>query len=525
MVRKICCFILCCVIIFSFCACENPSENISSTLYFNENQIVVGSANEFPSYNESFSFSDVSTELTSENLLSLNSKPLISDKISSNSSFVSVISNSSKQNSTSAQTTTNTSILSTSNKEENIKPNGTKKINYKTMKAVWISYIDYASILTGKTENQFKSNFETVCKNASGFGINTLICHVRAFSDAAYPSQYFAWGSWVNGIGKKTSYDPLKIMVETAHKYNLSFHAYINPFRSYLDSDVSKVPDSSIFKKWYSDSSKNGINIVKYDNRWYFNPGEPEVRELIKNGVVEIINNYDVDGVHFDDYFYPTNADSTAASPSFDKATYDKYSNGKSLENFRRDSVSTLIKEIYSAINNVNTEILFGISPQANIPNNKDQLFADVELWSTKSGYIDYICPQIYFSYKSESLSFSSALNTWKNLVTAPNVRLIIGISPYRIGWTDTWACKDKSHTGEFNASCGKFGWQTEDAKNSKIIASQVTDCLSISKCSGISLYRYEFLFNTSLYSGTGYKDNAVEQAKNELNELKLALK
>ncbi len=475
--------------------------------------MVVGSANEggYPNYDSSISFSNVSIPLTSD---------MPTSQISS------VSKNSSSSSKPNSQTTTTTSKPSSTSKEPTTSEHTTSgnsqgtTVKHETIKAVWFSYIDYSGILTGKTKTEFTNNFKTICKNCRDYGLNTIICQVRAFGDAFYPSEYFAWGRNVAGIGKDPGYDPLKIMVETAHEYGLSFHAWLNPYRAYLDTEVASVPSTATFKKWYNDSSKNGKYIVKFSNRWYFNPGEPEVRKLILNGVKEIINNYDVDGIHFDDYFYPQNI-----TASFDSAAYSSYGGGKTLANWRRENVTTLVKSVYDAVKSKNKNILFGISPQGNIDNNMNIQYADVKLWCKNNGYIDYICPQIYYSYKSESLNFSTSLSQWNNLVTASKVDLMVGLAPYRIGGLDTWACINSSHT-ESTANCGKYAWQTKDASNSNILARQCDDSLSLKKCGGVFLYTYKSVFDIDTYfSASGYTSNAVQQAKTEMANLKNALK
>ena len=531
-----------CIVLLSIFMIGCSSENIESSSIISESvSMVVGSAyewgNEYPYYNESVDFSDVSIPLISEKPSSSSDEKDLLDETSTNKS-PSDKSSSKKTSSMVTTTSLKSSSKNTSTDKQSSKESSSSKklsvgtstsqgsivttINHKTVKAVWISYIDFADILTGKTEKQFRTNFENVCKNATDFGLNTLICQVRAFGDAIYPSEYFAWSQMAMGVGKNPGFDPLKIMIEISHKYNLSFHAWINPFRTFLNSQISSVPSNTIFKKWYNDSSKKGKYIVNYGNRWYYNPGEPDVRELILDGVKEIINNYSVDGIHFDDYFYPT-IDST-----FDSKTYKAYSKGKTLEVWRRENITKLVESVYDAVKDKSKNIVFGISPQANIENDMNEMYADVELWATKNGYVDYLCPQIYYSYKSETLNFTDTLKEWKNLVTASDVKLMVGLSPYRIGWYDKWACpvcsKNQSHNPD-TQSCGKYGWITSDIANSNILERQYNDSMSVSKCKGVFLYSYEYIINTSIYSGTEYTSNAAEQAKIELKKLRAAMK
>ncbi|MBQ7799979.1 MAG: family 10 glycosylhydrolase [Oscillospiraceae bacterium] len=527
-------FLLACLCTLAFASScgSDKTGNISSGVTESE-QLVIGTTsgfdNEFPNYNESQNFSDVSAELESF---------VVSSDISSKDSSSKKSSSSKKPSSTSskkASSVTTTSSVPTSSENSSQQTttapstsstvsSGNKTVNYDTVKAVWISYIDFANIMTNKTESAFRANFEKVCKNASDFGLNTLVCQVRAFGDAAYPSEYFAWSQMVSGVGKNPGYDPLKIMVELSHKYNLSFHAWINPFRTFLNTQVSKVPSSAIFKKWYNDSSKNGRYIVKVGERWYYNPGEPEVRELILNGVNEILNNYSVDGIHFDDYFYPT------TDASFDSASYSRYGNGKILAAFRKNNVSTLVKSVYNTVKKINSNIVFGISPDANVDNDMNKLYADVKLWCSTNGYIDYICPQDYYNYDSESTSFTKALNTWNSMVTASNVKLMVGLAPYKIGYKeDYWACTSANREKHKLSpdGCGAYGWQTKDAASSNILARQYADSMALKKCGGVFLYSYQYVFNVEGYfsNSSTYTDNAVAQAKTEMQKLKQELK
>ena len=509
-----------------FSACSDREHNVSSAIT-SADQMIIGSANEesgeYPDFNESIIFSDVSVPLTSDAPSKLDSSneiitPSSSNKTSSQNKTSSIVSLTSSKNDPSS--TFEPSKISSFSKSSAPSQSGSVAVKNDTLKAVWISYIDLQSILTGKTETAFRANFKKVCENAVDFGINTLICHVRSFGDAIYPSEYFAWSQMAAGVGKNPGYDPLKIMIDTAHQYNLSFHAWINPFRSFAKTQVSSVPSTSTFKKWYNDSSKNGKYIVLHNERWYYNPGYPDVRKLILNGVKEIINNYNVDGIHFDDYFYPTTAS------SFDSDAYNTYGAGKNLANWRRENVSDLIKSVYDAVKSKNSNIIFGISPDANITNDMNTQYADVRLWGSQNGYVDYLCPQIYYSYKSESSDFTTTLSTWNNLVTASKVKLMVGLAVDRIGLKeDTWACKNKSHDAT-TQNCGKFGWQTDSPSTSSILATQYDDCMSLKKCGGVFLYSYQYLFNiNSSFSTSRSVANAAEQAKYEIQKLKNAMK
>lgn len=507
---------------------EQVSQNLSSQISTSSDDSSVSIMDgEYPLYNEGAVFSDMPTVLIPDETSSQSSsssKPTSSKPTSSKPTSSKPTSSLSSADKSSSQNTT------TQAQSSNISSNNTAVINKDTIKAVWISYIDLSSILTKKSESEFRQNFEAVCLNAKNFGLNTLVCQVRAHSDAIYNSEYFPWAEHAAGLGKNPGYDPMKIMIELSHKHNLSFHAWINPFRAFWDSQVPSVPSSTTFKKWYNDSGKKGKYIVKVKEsngrfRWYLNPGEPEVRKLIVDGIKEIINNYSVDGIHFDDYFYHRTIDN-----SFDSSTYSKYGAGKTLAKFRTDSVNNLVKDVYTAVKSKNSKIIFGISPDANVTSNLNTLYADVKLWGSTNGYVDYLCPQIYYSYKSETTNFTTALNTWNNLVTASNVKLMVGLAPYKIGYKeDYWACTNANREKHKNSTsiCGMYGWQTSDSSKSDILARQCADSLSLKKCNGVFLYSYQYVFgiNSSLLNSATYTQNAVNQAKTEMKNLKETLK
>lgn len=360
-------------------------------------------------------------------------------------------------------------------------------VNYSEMKAVWMSFLDIEGILKGKTESQYRTNIKNAFLNCKGLGINTVIFQVRPYGDAIYKSALFPWSEFASGqLGESLSFDPLKIAVDTAHSMDLSIHAWINPYRLFMESDISKVSDSYKVRQWYN--TKKGNYVISYNSRLYLNPGIPEVRDFIISGVEEVIKNYDVDGIQFDDYFYPQDA-----PQSFDTAAYAQYGSGKTLANFRKASVNTLIKNTYSKIKNHNKYLKFGISPQANIQNNTERLYFDVETVCSSSGYVDYICPQIYYSYDSETKNYLESIEEWNKLVKSP-VKLCVGVAPYKVGTEEPAACMKNSSiaTCKSPSACGKYGWIKS---SNDIMKRQYLDAKSKAKnyC-GVMFFRYDFL-------------------------------
>ncbi|PKM48981.1 MAG: hypothetical protein CVV02_18025 [Firmicutes bacterium HGW-Firmicutes-7] len=364
------------------------------------------------------------------------------------------------------------------------------------MRAVWISYLELQKIFAAnKSEKEFQQTIKKYYDNINGLGLNTVIVQVRPFSDAIYPSKYYPWSYIINGKeGIAPSFDPFKIMVDEAHKQGLKIEAWINPFR--IRAAGSKAELSSVNKAilWQSDGSNR---VIKINEGTFFNPANQEVRTLITQGVVELIDNYDVDGIHFDDYFYPS------TDLSYDKLDYDQYtsSGGKlSQQDWRRENVNLLVKGVYSQIKERDPSVQFGISPQGSFEANYNQQFIDTEKWLANGGYVDYICPQIYFGYNHSKYPYSALIEKWDKAIKNDNVKLYIGIAAYKIGREDNWAGN------------GKREW----IEDKRLLQTMTLDARQKKNYGGFILYRYDYLFK----SGPEY----VEQMNDEIEGLKSIL-
>lgn len=346
--------------------------------------------------------------------------------------------------------------------------NGYQALNYSTQKAVWISFLEFQSILKGKTKAQFTSSVQAMYDNCKALGINTVYVHARSHSDAFYPSELFPWSKNVTGtLAAAPSFDPFQILVDEAHSRGLSFHAWINPMRGMTDEDIQQLPSSYPMKKWYNDSSKRGTYLVNVKGTWYFSPAYAEVRALITSGAKEIVSKYKVDGLHIDDYFYPT------TEASFDRSAF-AASGAKSLSQWRLDTVSQMVRELYSGVKSVNSTVLFGVSPQGNMDNNYETQYADVKKWCSTAGYLDYVVPQIYFGFQNKTQPYATCLQGWCDIVTAPGVKLVTGLAPYKIGLEES--------TGEWKSA-------------TQILARQVQVFQQSGQYGGAAFFRYESLF------------------------------
>lgn len=371
---------------------------------------------------------------------------------------------------------------------ENRSINHYTPLNFKEQNAVWISYIDLQPMILGKSKNEFKENISKAYKEIKDLGCNTVYVHVRSFGDAYYSSQFYPYSKGITGeIGVEPGFDPLEIMIQKAHSLGLSFHAWINPMRCETEENMEKVSDSYDLKQWYSDSEKYDEYLVKVDsdNHYWLNPGVEAVRKLIADGAAEIVKNYDVDGIHIDDYFYPT------TDTYFDAGIYVENGVKESLSEWRKNNVTKMVKSIYSSVKEQNPDVLFGVSPQGNMENNYEFMYADVKKWCSEEGYLDYIVPQIYFGFENSAKPFTRTTEEWSNIVTCDNVNLVIGLGVYKIGQED-----------EFLQTTGIIGNQIDISQN-------------IKNCGGIALYNYINLFepDDKLAERTGAELTCIKKA------------
>ncbi|MEG1448026.1 MAG: family 10 glycosylhydrolase [Oscillospiraceae bacterium] len=361
-------------------------------------------------------------------------------------------------------------------------------MSVKEKKAVWISFLDFNTLLKNKTQSEFKNNISSAFKKVSNLGLNTVIVQVRPYADSLYPSKYFPWSHTITGTeGKNPGFDPLAIMVSEARNQGLKIEAWINPYRIRSKGSISELSSDNQAKAWAGTSS-----VKEYGGGIYYNPASAEARQLIIDGVREIVSNYDIDAIHFDDYFYPTtNAD-------FDSNEYQSYVNdgGKlSLGDWRRENVNTLVRDVYSNIKAIKQNVQFGISPQSSIDRNYNNMYVDAKKWLGNNGYVDYIMPQIYHGFDNSAIPFKQATQNWNNIIKA-DVDLQIGLSPYKIGVEDTYA------------GGGKYEW----IEGQKMLCRMVETARVQSHYNGFAMFRYDSIINPSA--------SVKSQVANELDAL-----
>lgn len=333
------------------------------------------------------------------------------------------------------------------------------------IRAVWIPVMIYEEWMSGKSETGFRTHVRNAFQNCADLGLNTVFLHVRAYCDAYYYSSLFPRGAYLD-----QDYDPLAIMLEEAHALNLSAHAWINPMRAQTGQKLAALDKQYLLRQWYDDPEKNGTYLVSHDGRYYLNPAYPEVRQLIADGIAEIIQNYDIDGMHIDDYFYPT------TSPEFDSQAFSQ-SGSDNLAEWRKHNCSEMVRLLYQTVKDNNPDIPFSISPQGNFRINEDELYADVKLWSTEAGYCDMIIPQVYYGFLNDTCPFAETVSLWAETVTVPE--LVIGLGAYKTGFADQWA------------GTGQSEWLTD----STVIARELEFVSSLDNIDGVALYSYTSIF------------------------------
>ncbi|KLE14652.1 family 10 glycosylhydrolase [Clostridium sp. C8] len=303
------------------------------------------------------------------------------------------------------------------------------------MKAVWISTVynqDWPSVGARNNVSQQKQEFINILEDVKSLGLNTVIVQVRPKGDSLYKSNINPWSEVLTGTqGKDPGYDPLAFAIEEAHKRGIKVHAWLNPYRVTTSGTNLNSLAGNHFAR------NNPSMVFEYNNALYYNPGLPEVRQHIVNTVDEIVRNYNVDGIQFDDYFYPGNDINDADA-------YARYGNGLNIGDFRRKSVNQLVEAVNNKINSIDSSIDFGISPRGIWKNKSSDstgsdtrgaqsyydIYADTRTW-IRNEWIDYVAPQIYWKIGYEVADYTKLVDWWSNEVNGTSVNLYIGHNVY----------------------------------------------------------------------------------------------
>ena len=359
-------------------------------------------------------------------------------------------------------------------------PAASAKPSGEEYRAVWISYLEWQSA-DFSSEDAFRAQMGSWFDQYAAMGLNTVLAQVRPFGDALYPSAIFPWSSVCTGTqGRDPGFDPLAVLVEEAHARGLRLEAWLNPYRLALNDTVPGVFSAdnlaAVHPEWVKQAAGGQ----------YLDPSRQDVRDCIAAGVQEILDGYAVDGIHLDDYFYPT------TDEAFDAAEYAAAGTNLSLEDWRRENVNALVRQLYQLVHTGGRTagaVPLGISPQGNNDNNYAQQYSDAALWLSTPGYIDYAMPQVYWGYGyttgsgSTRFAFENITAEWLALPRAAGVALYFGLGAYRIGDGDGG-----------NYDHAQDQWQT-----GRNLADMVTT-LRGAGADGFGLYRSDFLLRNSAW-------------------------
>lgn len=316
------------------------------------------------------------------------------------------------------------------------------------MRGLWIATVNNINFPSkrGLSAAALAAELDDIVAFAAENGFNAILFQVRPAADALYKSDIFPASKFVSGeAGKEPDggFDCLGYLVGAAHEKKIAVHAWVNPLRvttgskTYPQTDRTALPAGS-------PATEQPETVVEYaDGKLYFNAGLPEVRSLVADGVREICENYEVDGIIFDDYFYPYPVEGATFD---DDEAYAAYGGDfADRGDFRRDSVNKLVKACYDAVKSVDTDIRFGVSPFGIWRNNDgenggsatrglsayDSIYCDALAW-VKGGYVDYLAPQLYWSFDTASARFDTLADWWGRALDGSGVDLYICHGVYR---------------------------------------------------------------------------------------------
>jgi len=313
-------------------------------------------------------------------------------------------------------------------------------------RAAWIATVDNIDWPSkkGLPADSQKAEFVRLADMHKRNGMNALIVQVRPATDAFYPSPYEPWSEWLTGqqgVPPSPYYDPLQFMIEETHKRGMEFHAWFNPYRAEFSIGKSSIAPTHITRirpEWF----------LEYGGKKYFDPGNREVQDFVTEVIRDVLNRYNVDGIHFDDYFYPYRVPGKEFP---DSASYKKYGAYMLRDDWRRSNVDSIIVRLHNVIRTTRPSVKFGISPFGVWRNvdkdprgsnthasqtNYDDLYADILLW-LKNGWIDYVAPQLYWEFGHKAAPYEVLLDWWSRNTFGKHCYIGLGI--YRGGSNTIW--------------------------------------------------------------------------------------
>ena len=323
-------------------------------------------------------------------------------------------------------------------------------------RGVWVSYMEMNTLLSGQSPDGAKAAINQLMDDCVSYHLNAVVLHVRANSDAYYQSSLFPAAAAAAPLLEQ-GFDPLAYAVEAAHARGIELHAWLNPYRVGTDPENKRCDD-----------------VFLCGDRTYYIPSSTAAQKLILDGVREIVRNYAVDGVQYDDYFYPPGGVPDDNPADFEAEDFAR-SGMSDIGQWRRTHVSALVRATSVAVHE-REGCVFGVSPAATIDHDIQKLYADVREWIRTAGYLDYICPQIYYGFKNGANPFDQALDQWLSLPRADSVKVYVGLALYKA------ALADDAYAGD-----GRQEWaQNSDILKRAALLTREAGC-------GMILYSYSY--------------------------------
>lgn len=313
------------------------------------------------------------------------------------------------------------------------------------LRGVWVSTIynlDFPSTASYGKQAMQEKEFKALLDDVQAMGMNAVFVQVRPSADALYPSDLVPWSKVLTGKqGVAPTYDPLQFMLDETHRRGMTFHAWFNPFRANTDTDTSKLASNHV-------AVEHPDWVLTSGSQLLINPGVPAARQHVIDVIMEVVNHYDIDGVHLDDYFYPSNITLS------DDDTFKTYNSKKlaTKAEWRRSNIDEFVRQLDESIHSVRPTVDFGISPfgvwrnksqDANGSDTNagvtayDSMSADVRKW-VKQGWIDYVAPQVYWSMSLSAARYDKVVDWWAAQVANTDVDLYIGHAAYKLGTKET---------------------------------------------------------------------------------------
>ncbi|MEU9092451.1 glycoside hydrolase family 10 protein [Streptomyces sp. NPDC087901] len=322
------------------------------------------------------------------------------------------------------------------------RPGGTRDVLRRDLRGMWVATIENVDWPSkpGLSAAAQRAGLIAYLDEAVARRLNAVILQVRPSADALWPSPYEPWAKCLTGVqGKDPGWDPLGTAVQEAHSRGLELHAWFNPYRVANHADPSLLSarhPARLHPEW----------VVPYGGKLYYNPGLPEVRAFVQDAMLDAVRRYDIDAVHWDDYFYPY----PVAGQSFaDGAAYAKHGAGfPDRAAWRRSNTDKLVREMSERIKALKPGVRFGISPFGVWRNSStdplgsrteagvqtyDDLYADTRGW-IKKGWIDHVCPQLYWNIGFAPADYAALVPWWDEVVRGTGVDLFIGEALYKAG-------------------------------------------------------------------------------------------